>query len=540
MNSTSTVFPLRRTNSGLLAAGLAVGLLAALPADARDRPGTPNNVKAYACGDALRDRPRVCVEFHNTASEKVRFETEVTRNGVPFPATELKMECLGRKELSDEEKAYYQRSYNPITGTFKVPPPQRLQPTHWCHAGHGLSGYRGTASETERRTGSGAGLDYVPPQGFIVQNLEPRVEYCFRFRARRVSDEVVSALWSSWACAAGRDLPPKPSPPANVSAEYFAASFKRNTPYPNRVVLKWLGARNAAYYTVHSQKYPNVEWAKDHIVKAHSDEKWRKEYRGGKVEYVDTVVVEPEVVAAGGNAVEFCAHNVVGTTCTRTVPSRLVDAKMTVPGRRTPAADAIRQSPVLEKTTQPRPAPVRPDVVLNATQTPKDLMRTQSAAAAASVLRDQPKVLQQPSRVQPPAPVPSPAIAPSVMAPQRASLAASVFRPAPAAIPVAPQAPAALRPNAAINGACQVGFVWREARLSDHVCVTPQSRARVANENLTAGSRLNPGGGAYGPNTCRPGYVWREAFAGDLVCVEPQIRTAVREENALASSRVLK
>lgn len=86
--------------------------------------------------------------------------------------------------------------------------------------------------------------------------------------------------------------------------------------------------------------------------------------------------------------------------------------------------------------------------------------------------------------------------------------------------------------------ACKSGFVWRVARASDLVCVTPQSRDRVAQENRSAATRVQPGGGAYGPNTCRSGFVWREAFAGDVVCVTPQVRDLVRQENQLASSRV--
>ena len=85
---------------------------------------------------------------------------------------------------------------------------------------------------------------------------------------------------------------------------------------------------------------------------------------------------------------------------------------------------------------------------------------------------------------------------------------------------------------------CSPGYVWREARPNDLVCVTPGSRARVAEENRTASTRVQPGGGAYGPNTCRGGYVWREAFSGDLVCVNPEIRTLVAQENQLASSRL--
>jgi hypothetical protein len=84
---------------------------------------------------------------------------------------------------------------------------------------------------------------------------------------------------------------------------------------------------------------------------------------------------------------------------------------------------------------------------------------------------------------------------------------------------------------------CRQGFVWREANPNDHVCVTPQTRSRTADENRLAQSRRNPGGGPYGPNTCRQGFVWREAFPGDHVCVAPSVRTQAAEDNRLAASR---
>jgi hypothetical protein len=109
--------------------------------------------------------------------------------------------------------------------------------------------------------------------------------------------------------------------------------------------------------------------------------------------------------------------------------------------------------------------------------------------------------------------------------------------------PVAPQpvTPAPLPSKNALPASaftCASGFVWRVARPSDLVCVTPESRARVAEENRTAAARVQPGGGAYGPNTCRSGYVWREAFGGDLVCVTPQVRALVVQENQLSASRL--
>src|SRR4030095_8523165 len=82
---------------------------------------------------------------------------------------------------------------------------------------------------------------------------------------------------------------------------------------------------------------------------------------------------------------------------------------------------------------------------------------------------------------------------------------------------------------------CASGYVWREARPSDHVCVTPESRALVKQENSRARQRWTAG--AYGPHTCIQGYVWREAFKGDDVCVTPERRDQVREENRVANSR---
>ncbi|MCA0155348.1 fibronectin type III domain-containing protein [Tsukamurella sp. M9C] len=84
---------------------------------------------------------------------------------------------------------------------------------------------------------------------------------------------------------------------------------------------------------------------------------------------------------------------------------------------------------------------------------------------------------------------------------------------------------------------CKQGFVWREARTSDRVCVTPSTRTATAEENRLAASRRQPGGGAYGPNTCRQGFVWREAYAGDVVCVTPASRSRAHADNAAASSR---
>jgi hypothetical protein len=83
---------------------------------------------------------------------------------------------------------------------------------------------------------------------------------------------------------------------------------------------------------------------------------------------------------------------------------------------------------------------------------------------------------------------------------------------------------------------CRPGFVWREARSSDHVCVDPRTRVLVQEQNRRR-VRLWTAG-PYGPHTCVQGYVWREAFSGDDVCVEPRFRDQTRRDNAEATRRV--
>jgi hypothetical protein len=84
---------------------------------------------------------------------------------------------------------------------------------------------------------------------------------------------------------------------------------------------------------------------------------------------------------------------------------------------------------------------------------------------------------------------------------------------------------------------CIQGFVWREARTGDTVCVTPAVRARTLQENSTPTLNREPNGGASGPDTCKQGFVWREAFDGDTICVTPGERAATKADNAAAASR---
>jgi hypothetical protein len=86
---------------------------------------------------------------------------------------------------------------------------------------------------------------------------------------------------------------------------------------------------------------------------------------------------------------------------------------------------------------------------------------------------------------------------------------------------------------------CVSGYVWRVARPSDLVCVTPDTRTRTAEENAAADANRLPAGGEYeyGPNTCRAGLVWREAFDGDVVCVTRESQQQALYDNSQSPRR---
>ncbi len=88
---------------------------------------------------------------------------------------------------------------------------------------------------------------------------------------------------------------------------------------------------------------------------------------------------------------------------------------------------------------------------------------------------------------------------------------------------------------------CLPGYVWRVSRPDDLVCVTPETRQLVEDDNLLAEERKDPACAAgdceFGPDQCLPGYVWRVTTPDDLVCVTPEMRYLVEEDNFLAEER---
>jgi len=91
-----------------------------------------------------------------------------------------------------------------------------------------------------------------------------------------------------------------------------------------------------------------------------------------------------------------------------------------------------------------------------------------------------------------------------------------------------------IAPTVPVSG-CKPGFVERLTRPEDNVCVFPEARARIQQENDEAEFYIDPAG-AYGPNSCMNGYVWRDAYNGDGVCVTPEARETANDENRSASS----
>ncbi|MCZ0728762.1 hypothetical protein [Mycolicibacterium iranicum] len=98
----------------------------------------------------------------------------------------------------------------------------------------------------------------------------------------------------------------------------------------------------------------------------------------------------------------------------------------------------------------------------------------------------------------------------------------------------ASSAPASAQPYG--PDTCISGYVWREARGGDNVCVTPNIRDAVAQQNANPGAHKDPNAGS-GPQGCASGFVWREAFDGDTICVTPAFRQQMWDANAAAFSR---
>jgi hypothetical protein len=77
----------------------------------------------------------------------------------------------------------------------------------------------------------------------------------------------------------------------------------------------------------------------------------------------------------------------------------------------------------------------------------------------------------------------------------------------------------------------------RGAFTGDYVCVSKATRDQAAKDNALAADRINPARLVFGPNTCADDYVWREADDSDYVCVTPDTQALTLADNMAARMR---
>jgi hypothetical protein len=347
---------------------LTVFATAVAPADARDRPGTPNNVTVFSCGRVDIEPPAICAQFDNTAKEPVLFDVELTVNGTPVALDALKghgrrwtdpaeahsrvvpehdrVECHNSTPvLKPSERKYYSVCFqNPVKYTRSECQDRfntRTAPSHSCEAAHSLvygsiPGKRhhpsasGTPGRTRDNVYSKRKSPFLPlyllgqnediieytiqPQGIRINEVEHHSEWCFRFRARRISDQVVSQQWSNWACGKASGPPPKPSSPQPVTAEYLKGEWdgSSDTAVPSRLVVKWSRADHAGWYTVSCESTSPCQEVFSAL-------------RLAEKPFEATIKVPKEVVEFRPT-VTVCAHNFVGETCAVVLGNRAVTA----------------------------------------------------------------------------------------------------------------------------------------------------------------------------------------------------------------------
>jgi hypothetical protein len=200
------------------------------------------------------------------------------------------------------------------------------------------------------RTGSiGDNGHAIPTYGFKIPKLAYDTTYCFRLKARRDSDAMVSEVWSNWACAttgsdpANAPLPPLPSRPPDVTADYTPGGVDWRVKPPT-VTIKWGYSTNVDSYQV-SRAEPwkgqgNIEQQSEH-------------------EALDTLV-ERDIAANTANPsiiYQVCAVNAAGKACTTHttyVPvgdaverSSIPKGDMTIPSQ--PAQDTNRPVPTTQQ-----------------------------------------------------------------------------------------------------------------------------------------------------------------------------------------------
>jgi hypothetical protein len=331
---------LRVDTAALAALVLASVLVTSHAASARDRPGTPNNEKAYTCGDYLAALPAVCVEFDNTASEKVGFDIEMTVNGEKVSEGRPHATCFGIPNA-------------PKSGCINCGIQYQGGPNYNCEAATNFNQGSGSAFATGRSRIDQVDGRTVLPQGFRLNDLEYDTAYCFRFKARRASDGVVSELWSNWACAqTAESPPPKPTAPQNLVATYMPGGMDWRK-QPPKVSLKWAKGEHTADQTVQKKS------------KAYDPNQFREivVLKRGEAEFSE-IPTEDDVDPNGRTAsilYRVCAVNISGKACSQSASTFTPPLEVEQAGPR--VGDILKEEEVMKEKGAMTPTPMIGDIV---------------------------------------------------------------------------------------------------------------------------------------------------------------------------------
>jgi hypothetical protein len=235
----------------------------------------------------------MCVEFRNTATEKVGFLMEWTENGTLMPS-----DLSGRSECRMQSAGNYD-----------------CRALHHWFSGHTDFKQADKFSEfINPKTSGKFQADHNVVQGFRLKGLLYDSEYCFRFMAVDIYG-VLSGAWSGFACARTPSPAGKPVAPAvpkvtglqPVSGEGIVGN---GTPF--RLLVEWsgpqLGADNVGWYGIELWRKP--QWVP---VPSVSDK--------NRINFATSFEAQVEAASLGPpeqhQAVRVCSQNIQQKTCSR-------------------------------------------------------------------------------------------------------------------------------------------------------------------------------------------------------------------------------
>jgi hypothetical protein len=240
------------------------------------RPGTPTGFSLFNCPFGPSVKPRVCGNFVNAASEEVIFEMDLKKNN---QSASQKIGCFNG--TSNEGICWW-------------------------------PGQKYTRSKLER--------ELKRPLFFEMTDLEFDTQYCARIRARRVSDSMVSEIWTGWSCARTPAAPRNPKPPE------FTVKFEGRQSVPN-------GPSVPETLTVSYNKYEGAGALTLRVRKATGPDSYKREERDlyNREHGFSQVISSPDFSSKTDKVridprspwlhLEVCASNITGQTCSHKVVS---------------------------------------------------------------------------------------------------------------------------------------------------------------------------------------------------------------------------